>query len=189
MATSMETLAVAAFTAFSTLGGVFLPQYSARNTQREQANAAALLDRERRDAVSALEKERHERDINTDRWEQRRDAYREFLSAADEMSSIQIQAATAATVGATVEKLSRAQWNLALLAPERVALCALLLADSARKVPVTEAGTRQRDEAQLKYSDTLMTMLQVMRKDLEVEGDMGEFIARMRKHRQIAAEL
>lgn len=166
---SFSPFIISATTAIATLTGVTLTQRSARKSLQMQTDAAATLDRERRADESARELARHERTTESARRIERLEAYSEFLASVDQLNYASLPTTTAAQVSAMVERFSRAEFRLLLLAPDMVAKIAVIVGAHARK-RLTDSGG---DKAIESVRSSTNKFIGQARRDLGIEGDLA----------------
>lgn len=175
---SLSPFIIAAITALSALGGVALTQRSARKSVKAQVDATALLDRERRTDEASREMQRHERTADTARRTERLEAYIDFLASSDQLRYVSVPTVTFEAVTEVVERFSRAEFRLLLVAPDNIAKAALLVSASARKLPNVQ--DRKKSEESMRRTTNLF--IREVRLDLGIEGDLIGWIDRAGKN-------
>jgi hypothetical protein len=168
--TLLITFATTLVTALSTLTAVLLTQRSARLVQRQQAQAAAALDRERREHEANETRQAREHEARMDQWQARAQAYVEFLTRADQMSLVAIGEPNIADTRATIDAFTAASHRVMILAPENTVRASVLVDTYARDV-ATSLGEK-RTQAAKKLQEARVYFLHSARSDLGIQGDL-----------------
>jgi hypothetical protein len=154
----------------STLTAVLLTQRSARLGQRQQAGAAAALDRERREHEASATREAREHEARMQQWQARAQAYVEFLTRADQISLFAVGDLNITDTRTMLDAFGVASHRVMILAPENTVRAAVLVDSHARDAAALTGDARS--QAAKKLQKARVYFLHAARTDLGIQGDL-----------------
>jgi hypothetical protein len=163
---------VAVVTAASTLVGVLIAQRSARQSQRIQTEAAALLDREQREHQERLEREKREYETSRAMWQQRCEIYGELISLADEITDATFVHHGPDVVLNKTSQFWSTTYRALIVAPESTAKAVVLLSERARRLILTLDKPKERERTLEQFRDAKRLFLEQARLDLGTGSDV-----------------